>query len=382
MPWLETCRMRERMEFLMAVESGMYTMSEACERFGVSRKTGYKWQRRLGEGGVEALADRSRRPTSSPRRTPEAIEELLVEIRRRHMKWGPRKLLGILSKRHPGQVLPARSTAAAILRRAGLVEPHRRRPHHLHPGQPVRPATAPNELWTADFKGQFRTRDAVYCYPLTIADQHSRYLLACDALDSTRAEGVRPVFERLFRAHGLPDAIRTDNGVPFASAGMHGLSQLNVWWIQLGIQHERIQPGRPQQNAIHERMHKTLKQETTRPPAANRRAQQRLFDDFREEYNQVRPHESLGDETPATVWRPSPRPYPRRIVNPEYPGHFAVRLVSNVGTFRLKKHQLFISQTLQHQFIGLEEIDDGVWSIFYYDVLLGRLDERVWRLVP
>ncbi len=382
MPWLETCRMRQRMEFLIALESGVYSMSEVCARFGVSRKTGYKWQRRLQEGGVESLADRSRRPISSPRRTPSAIEELVVELRRSHMDWGPRKLLRVLSRRHPRRTLPARSTVAAILSRTGLVEPHPRRRRHLHPGRPVRPVMAPNEVWTADFKGQFRTRNGVYCYPLTIADQQSRYLLACEALDSTKGEGVRPLFERLFRAHGLPEAIRTDNGVPFATTGIHGLSKLNVWWIQLGIQHERIEPGRPQQNARHERMHRTLKKKTTRPPAANLAAQQRVFDEFRHEFNHVRPHESLADETPATVWHPSPRPYPRSIVKPDYPGHFAVRLVSNAGTFRLKHRQMFISQALKQEHIGLEEVDDGIWSIYYYDVLLGRLDESIWSLFP
>jgi hypothetical protein len=239
-----------------------------------------------------------------------------------------------------------------------------------------------NQLWTADFKGQFRTRDGVYCYPLTVADQHSRYLLACQALPSTRNVGVQPVFEKLFREHGLPDAIRTDNGVPFASTAIHGLSMLNVWWIQLGIRHERIQPGRPDQNGRHERMHRTLKARTTRPPAANIRAQQILFEEFMLEFNHVRPHEALNDETPASIWKPSARPFPEEIRPPEYPGHFMVRLVCNAGTFRFKCKQIFISQALKQQYIGLEEVDDGIWSIYFYDVLIGRLDENAWKIIP
>jgi len=381
MPWEETSAMRERMEFVMALESELYTMSELCERFGVSRKTGYKWVHRLAEAGVEGMADRSRRPQSSPGQTAKEIEELFVALRQRHADWGPKKLIRILGERHAGLCLPARSTVAAILRRRGLVERRRRRRHHEHPGQPVREAKAPNELWTADFKGQFRTRDGEYCYPLTIADHHSRYLLACEALPSVQGRGVRPVFERLFRDHGLPGAIRTDNGVPFATTGIHGLSALNVWWLQLGIQHERIEPGRPQQNGRHERMHRTLKAATTRPPATTLATQQRVFDEFRQEYNTLRPHEALGDATPASVWRPSMRLYPAAIVKPEYPGHFIPRLVSNAGTFRLNHRQMFISQALKQEYIGLEEIDDGIWSIYYYEVLLGRLDERIRKLV-
>jgi len=382
MPWMERCRMTQRMELLVALDSGLFSMSELCERFGVSRKTGYKWLKRRAEKGVEGTRDLSRRPGSSPRRTAPGIEELFVEMRKVHDDWGPRKLLRVVGRGHAELVLPARSTVAAILKRRGLIETRRRRRRPVHPGRPFGHVTGANQLWTADFKGQFRTRDGVYCYPLTIADQHSRFLLACDSLTSTQNVGVRPVFDRLFRTCGLPDAIRTDNGVPFASTAIHGLSTLSVWWIQLGIRHERIEPGRPEQNGCHERMHRTLKRRTTLPPAMNAGAQQRLFDDFRQEYNQVRPHEALGDEPPATVWRPSPRPCPDRIAGPEYPGHFIPRLVSNAGHFRLKSRQIFISNALKQEVLGLEEIDDGVWSIYYYDVLLARLDERNWKIVP
>lgn len=382
MPWRERCPVDLRREFLKTLDSGLYSMTEVCCRFGVSRKTGYKWLERRDREGREGLEDRSRRPQSSPNRTAPELEELVVEMRKAHPDWGPRKVLNILAKTRPTLRLPARSTIAAILKRRGMIKPKRRKRKHAHPGRPVSVVIRPNQLWTADFKGQFRTQNGVYCYPLTVADQHTRYLLACEALLSTRTEGVRPVFEKLFREHGLPEAIRTDNGVPFASTAIHGLTTLNVWWIQLGIRHERIEPGRPDQNGRHERMHRTLKRATTRPPATNLRGQQRAFDEFRQEFNHVRPHEALDDETPASVWHPSTRPYPEEIRPPEYPGHFEVRLVSNAGTFRFKHQQIFISQALRQQHIGLEEVDDGIWSIYFYDVLLGRLDERDWRIVP
>lgn len=374
--------MNERLRFVMTLESGLYSMSEVCDRFGVSRRTGYKWLNRWRDKGVEGLDDEDRRPRSSPRRTPAGVEELVVEARRAHPDWGPKKLLDVLWKRFPEVELPAKSTTAAILKRQGLVEHRRRRRRRHHPGRPFCPVTAPNQLWTADFKGQFRTGDGVYCYPLTIADQHSRFLLACQGLPSTRNAGVRPVFERLFRDHGLPDAILTDNGIPFATQAIHGLSCLSVWWIQLGIRHIRIEPGKPQQNSRHERMHRTLKRRTLRPPATTLQAQQRVFDRFRSEFNHVRPHEALGMKTPDAVWHPSPRLYPTRIAKPEYPGHFLTRLVSTAGTFRFKTRQLFISQALARHHIGFEETDDGIWSIYFYDVLLARLDERNWRLIP
>jgi transposase InsO family protein len=222
----------------------------------------------------------------------------------------------------------------------------------------------PNDLWTADFKGHFRTRDGVYCYPLTVADQHTRYLLGCQGLLSTKGQGVRPVFERLFRKYGLPRAIRTDNGVPFATTGIHGLSQLNVWWMRLGIQHQRILPASPHQNGAHERMHRTLKAATARPPQAQVGAQQRAFNRFRHLYNEERPHQFLDGRPPASLYRPSPRPYPRQLPPVEYPGHYLPKRVTNAGTFRLKHRLVFIANSLKQQLVGLEEVDDGIWSIY------------------
>ena len=380
MPWAETDPMDQRAKFIEDVETGLWTMSELCERFGISRKTGYKLLGRVRSEGARGLRERSRRPRTCPHATEASVVEAILETKLGHPTWGARKVRRALRDTHPELAVPARSTVFGVLDRHGFVRRRRRRKQWIHPGRPVAEATAANQLWAADFKGQFRTRNGVYCYPLTITDQHSRYLVGCEALLSVRTEEARPVLERVFREVGLPEAIRTDNGAPFASTGIHGLCEMNVWWLQLGIRHQRIQPSHPEQNGAHERMHKTLKAETTRPPQRNQKAQQEVFDRWRAEYNQVRPHEALGDEPPATAWRPSPREYPKRMPEPDYPGHFLVRLVSNAGTFRFQSRQVFLSNALKQRYIGLEEIDDGIWSIYFYDVLLARMDERDFTL--
>jgi putative transposase len=269
MPWRETAPMTERMRFVTDWERDLYSMVELCERYGVSRKTGYKWLGRYEADGPDGLRERSRAPHHCPHRIDSEVAALICAARRQYRSWGPAKLVAWLRPRHPAGDWPAVSTAGDLLARRGLVKKRRRRRHYEHPGIVPATTTRPNDLWTADFKGHFRTRDAIYCYPLTIADQHTRYLLACHGLLSTKGQGVRPVFDRLFREYGLPRAIRTDNGVPFATTGIHGLSQLNVWWLRLGIQHQRILPAHPQQNGAHERMHKTLKGEACRPPHSN-----------------------------------------------------------------------------------------------------------------
>jgi transposase InsO family protein len=374
MGWAETNPVNERRRFIQDYESGQWTMTELCERYGVSRKCGYARVQRFREEGPAGLEDRSRAPKSCPHRTPEELEQLII-AERKTLRWGARKLLRVLSARHPGLAWPARSTISDILERHGLVKQRRRRRKWQHPGA-VPPLTSePNDLWTTDFKGQFRTGDGIYCYPLTIVDLHSRYLLRVHALPNVRTEGAKPVFERLFREVGMPAAIRSDNGPPFASTGIHGLCELNAWWMRLGITHQRIQPASPQQNGAHERMHRTLKQETTRPPGPNHRAQQRRFDSFRMRFNEERPHEALGDETPASIWVPSRRPFPERILPPEYPGHCEVRRVSTAGTFRLFNKQMFLSHALADEYVGLEEIDDGLWNILFYGTLLGRFDQ-------
>ncbi len=252
----------------------------------------------------------------------------------------------------------------------------RRRRPPTHPGV-VPPTThAPNDLWATDFKGHFRTGDGIYCYPLTVTDQHTRYLLECQGLLSTRGTGVRPIYDRLFRTYGLPQAMRTNNGVPFASTALHGLTPLNVWWVRLGIQHQRILPAHPQQNGAHERMHKTLKRGAIRPPRANLAAQQRAFNRFRREYNEERPHQYLQGRTPGSVYTASSRTYTGGVPDLEYPGHYVVKRVTNAGTVRFKHQLLYLSTALRGHRVAFEEVDDGIWSVHFCEVLLGRLDER------
>jgi putative transposase len=377
MPWLETAPVDERIRFIQDALSDRFTMSELCARYGVSRRVGYKWLERYEQEGRRGLRDRSRAPHHCPHRIDEAVAELICALRRAHPFWGARKLLKILATRHPRvRAWPAPSTTADLLARRGLVLKRRRRRPHQHPGVVPPTTTAPNDLWTADFKGQFRTGNRVYCYPLTIADQHTRFLLTCHGLLSTQTVTARPIFERTFQAYGLPRAIRTDNGVPFATAAIHGLSYLNVWWMRLGIQHQRIHPGRPSQNGAHERMHRTLKRQATRPVQRTCARQQRVFDAFRTEYNEVRPHEWLDQETPASHYTASPRPYPARLPPLEYPGHFLVKKVTTGGTFRMHHKLLYLANAMVDQYIGLEETDDGRWSIYFNTILLATLDER------
>jgi transposase InsO family protein len=373
--------MEQRERFIADHRRALYSMSELCDRYGISRKTGYKWLERFEDHGVAGLADRSHAPHDCPHRISPDMAAMLCAARRAHPSWGPIKLLDWLRPRHRKvRDWPAPSTVGDLLAREGLVRKRRRRRPIQHPGSIPIHTSSPNDLWTADFKGHFRTRDAVYCYPLTIADQHTRYLIACHGLLSTKGVGVRRVFERAFRDYGVPAAIRTDNGVPFATTGIHGLSQLNVWWMRLGIQHQRIRPASPQENGAHERMHKTLKAEAIRPPKGNLAAQQRAFTAFRTEFNTERPHSALDGDPPGSRYVASTRPFPDRLPPQEYPGHFIVKRVTNAGTFRLKHKLLFIANALKQNYIGLEEINDGIWSIYFGTVLLGRIDEREMRI--
>ncbi len=380
MPWTETAPMNERMRFVTDWERDLYSMVELCERYGVSRKTGYKWIARYEREGLDGLRERSRAPHHCPHRIAAHVAAAICAGRRQHPSWGPEKILHWLKRREPELEIPATSTAGDLLARRGLVKKRRRRRRYTHPGVVPPTTERPNDLWTADFKGHFRTGDGIYCYPLTVADQHTRYLLGCHGLLSTQGQGVRPIFDRLFREYGLPRAIRTDNGVPFATTGIHGLSQLNVWWMRLGIQHQRILPASPQQNGAHERMHRTLKAATARPPRDHLIAQQRAFNRFRLIYNDERPHQFLSGRTPASLYRASPRAYAGGLPPIEYPGHYIPKRVTNAGTIRFKKRLLFIANSLKQQVLGLEEVDDGVWSIYFCNVLLARIDERDYVL--
>lgn len=380
MPWLETDVIKERNRFVQAYESGLFSMSELCERYGISRPTGYEWWARYQGQGLLGLQDRPRGPKSCAHKTPLAVEKALVSLRHKYPKWGPVTLLQRLEKLQPELELPAPSTAGEILKRHGLIEARKRRVRHRHPGRPYVEMGSPNDVWTADFKGEFLTRDHRYCYPLTIADGCSRYLLACRGQRSAAYPGARVGFEGAFREYGLPLQILTDNGTPFASCAIGGLSRLAAWWIKLGIHPVRIEPGCPQQNGRHERMHRTLKAETTRPPAANLAAQQRCLERFRRRYNEERPHRALEGEVPAARYRPSARAYPEREPSITYPGHFKVLKVCANGCLSWRGRFIFVSQVLVGEPLGLEPVDDGIWSVHFATILLARFDEREGRL--
>jgi transposase InsO family protein len=379
MAWMETHVVAERQRFVREYARGEWTMSALCARFGVTRPTGYKWWARYQAEGAAGLSDRSRAPARSPQRTAADLEAQIVAVRRQY-GWGAKKLRAVLVQRQPHDAWPACSTVNAILDRQGLLEKRRRRPAWPHPGAVRLQTTQPNQVWPADFKGQFKTGDGRYCYPLTITDHFSRQVLAVAALAAPQGAAARAVFLRLFRTVGLPDAIRTDNGAPFASLALHGLSALSVWWMQLGIVHQRIRPARPQDNGTHERMHRELKRETACPAAADRRAQQTRFDQFRDRYNTERPHEALAQRPPASRWTPSARPYPTRVAPPDYPAHWEVRRVSSAGTVRFNAARVFVSQALHGQALGFDAIDDGVWTVSYYQTVIGTLDERTLQI--
>lgn len=380
MPWKVSSPMDQKTQFIADYLRCSLSFSELCALYHVSRKTGYKWVARYEEQGAAGLSDRSSAPHTCPHRTPPELEEAVAEARRLHPTWGAGKLLALLRRREPDRPWPSRSAACAILSRRGLLRRPRRRRAPGHPGPPTSLITAPNEVWSADFKGQFKTRDGRYCYPLTVTDNYSRFLLSCRALTSVCVADSQAVFRRLFREYGLPHRIRTDNGVPFATVSLARLSRLSAWWVRLGVLPELIEPGCPQQNGRHERMHRTLKAETTRPPAAGLRAQQRSFDRFRQEYNHERPHEALGMRAPASLYAPSPSPYPERLPRLEYPAHFETRYVSYNGGIRWRSGWVNVSITCAGEYVGLEEVDDGIWGVYFGPLKLGRLLEREMRI--
>ncbi|MGC2322605.1 MAG: IS481 family transposase [Terriglobales bacterium] len=384
MPWRVSGVVEERTRFVLDYEGGLWTMAELCRHYGIARKTGYKWLQRRQEHGLEGLKDQSRTPTRHPNQTPEEIEELVLELRRAHMRWGPRKLKRVLEREDPQRSWPAASTIGEQLKRAGLAIPRRKRRRAPPYTQPFAAADAANQVWCADFKGWFRTQDGERIDPLTITDAHSRYLLRCQAVEKTDTEAVQAISEAAFREYGLPQAIRTDNGAPFASRAIAGLSRLAVYWMKLGIVPERIAPGHPEQNGRHERMHRTLKEATATPPAANRRAQQRAFDRFRQEYNQERPHEALDQQTPSSVYAASPRPHPERVPEPEYDEGIQVRRVAPHGHFSWKGGEAFLTETLAGERVGLTPLDDRYWCVQFAGFPIACFDshELVTRNLP
>lgn len=383
MPWRETDAMSERARFVIAVREHGMSIAAACREFGVSRQSGYKWLKRYDDGGVEALASRSRAPKSSPQATPEPVISQIVALRERHPDWGPKKLRAYLRATQSETRWPAASTMGDLLAERGMVESReRRRKAPVLSTTPLSHADRPNALWSADFKGQFRLGCGEYCYPLTASDNFSRKVFACHGLKSTEGAGAIPVFERVFREEGLPDAIRTDNGAPFASTSLGGLSELSVWWLKLGIRHERIVPGHPEQNGRHERMHLTLKRATARPAAFDAIAQQQRFDDFMRDFNEQRPHEALDMKPPNSVHSRSERTYDGRVSDPEYPYDDVVLRVRASGQVGFGRDVLTLGKPLVGQLIGLLELDDDCWLLSFAGVELGVFRRGTSRIEP
>ena len=385
MPWKETDPMKERMRFLVRWSEEATSFAALCREFGISRKTGYKWLDRFEQRGAGGLEDRRPVAWSFPHQTPETVVERLVVARKTHPTWGPRKLRAWLSEQPGAIALPAVSTIGEILKRNGLVRPRKRRLRVPIERLPLAPCGGPNEIWSIDFKGHAPTADGKRFYPLTVLDLYSRYFLKCEALLEPREAPVRAQLELAFREFGLPKRIRSDNGPPFGSTGIGGLTGLVVWLVKLGIVPERIEPGHPEQNGTLERLHRTLKAEAMKPPGANLAAQQRMFDRFRHEYNDERPHEALGDRPPARVYALSLRPFPATLRSPDYDSDVQVRLLDPAGRICFEGKKLLLTRTLGGEPVGLRPVAEGRFELRYGPLVLGVLDARgkeKLRVVP
>jgi transposase InsO family protein len=372
--------MEERMKFIVYYLEHEWPMASLCREFGISRKTGYKWVARYLEHREPGLADRSRAPHHHPHAVSASVQQAVMAARLAHPTWGPKKLRVLLQRQDDSVRWPAASTIGQILSRHGLVSPRRRRRTIQRYDSPLCHCQGANDVWSADYKGWFRTGDGTRCDPLTISDNDSRYLLSCQVVATNSWTAVQPVFEAVFRRYGMPVMIRTDNGVPFATTTVGGLSRLSIWWLKLGILPERIEPGKPAQNGRHERMHRTLKQETASPPKASLRAQQQAFDRFRDEYNQQRPHEAIDQQTPASRYHPSDREYPNILPQIIYPDDMLVRKVHSQGDLRWKSHQIYLSETLAGEWVGYRQVNDELWDIYFAHLRLAQLDTRSYRL--
>jgi transposase InsO family protein len=382
MPWKETRVMDQKIQMISNWLSGEYSITELSRIHEVSRKTLYKWIERYEANQDTGLQERARRPLVMPRATPAELVAEILASKSQHEHWGSRKLLAWLRSHRPEERWPAASTTSEILKRHGMVHARHKR-HHTPPySEPFLKSNQPNEVWCADFKGQFRLGTGGLCYPLTLTDSYSRFLLGCWGLEHPAYLPTRVYFEQAFREYRLPSAIRTDNGVPFASVGLGGLSSLAVWFIKLGIRPERIEKGHPEQNGRHERMHRTLKAEAISPPRKSMNEQQRAFNRFRSVFNNDRPHEALGQKTPASIYRSSVREYPSQLPEVEYPGNFSVRQVKHSGCFKWQNQELYLSGTLGGELIGLKEIDNGLQKIYFSFYPVGILDERTSRITP
>lgn len=375
MPWKESCVMDLKMQLIGDFLSQDFTITALSKKYEISRNTVYKWIRRYQEMGHEGLAEKDKAPRSHPNATSLEIARDIVGVKLAHRSWGPKKVICWLNHNHPETQWPAISTAGEILKGAGLVKP-RRRKHRTPPyTEPFSACLRPNMVWSADYKGQFRTGDGKLCYPLTISDNFSRYILCCEALYHPTGADTKPVFEKVFEKYGLPEVIRTDNGSPFASVGLGGLTRLSVWFTKLGIKLERIKPGHPEENGRHERMHRSLKEATVKPPQANLHKQQQLFNLFIREYNTERPHEALGMCTPASYYTPSLRGYSKRLQPIIYNDNRIVRRVRHNGEIKWKGKLIYVSEALAQEPVALRRVSDHQWEVFFSLHYLGILNE-------
>jgi transposase InsO family protein len=382
MPWKESRIVDQRLQFLSSYQKKEMSLSDLCREFGVSRPTGYRWINRYKEVGPEGLLDRSRKPHGCSHATSEATENAILALRSKHPSWGARKLKARLEKVQPRVNWPAASTFGNILHRAGLTNPKQKKRRTTPCSEPFSEVTAPNQLWCMDFKGYFSTGDGTRCDPFTITDAHSRYLIRCQTVSRMDLSQVVAVCEAAMREYGMPARIRTDNGAPFAGTGLLGLSKLSLSWTKMGIVHERIQPGRPQQNGRHERMHRTLKEDTTKPPALTLRLQQKKFDRFRQIFNHERPHEGLNNETPASLYQRSSIMFPRVLTPFTYPRGFQTRRVNTSGDISWHKDRVFISQVFSFEDLGFEEMDEEIFRVYFREIELGELDVTELRFRP
>lgn len=382
MAWKVSDVVNERMKFVLRVNEGE-RVTDLCREFEISRKTAYKFLERYKRFGAKGLFDESKRPAILARKTQPHIEKLILDTKRDRPTWGAPKLREFIQKRAPDIDLPSRSTIHEILDRHDLVKHRGKRNRYKACPTVLENVVEPNELWCTDFKGQFRMGNQKYCYPLTITDQRSRFLLACEGLERIDQYRCMNIFEMIFREYGLPNAIRSDNGVPFSTRSVQGLSRLSVWWMSLGIKVERTQPGHPEQNGRHERMHRTLKAETTLPPGKSLLQQQEKFNNFLEEFNNERPHEALKMKTPAEIYKPSIKYFPNEIPVPEYPLHDYSRNITECGSVTLKQSKkIFISEALGGKRVGLREEDEGIWRITFMNLDIGFIDETTMKFTP
>lgn len=381
MSWRDICPMDEKVSFIAAVKEKRHSISVLCRKFSISRKTGYKWLKRYAEEGAKGLYAQTKARKTQSHQTTEKQQRLILKAKTRFKDWGPKKIKAWLEVEYSQQEWPAASTIGDILKKHGMVEPRSFRRRVPPQSEPFGDCEKPNDVWSADFKGQFRTGDKKYCYPLTVTDNHSRFILACDGYLRPTLQNVQKSMLKAFNEHGLPKAIRTDNGTPFASTGAGGLSRLSIWWLKLGIYPQRIEIGHPEQNGRHERMHRTLKQATALPSKRNINSQNRAFKKFIDEFNFIRPHEALENKRPCQVYQSSDRKYPSKFSEMNYPGDRLVRTVRSNGQIKLNGKLIFVSEILYGESLGIIEVEDGIWDVQYSVLGLGVIDERKEKLI-